>query len=443
MKRDEFNSIFENVEYTDEFKQKMEKKLSSPNKSESDEYIEAVSGVEADNRSRIVHWAGAAAACAILVGSCIGIGLTLKNQIDPVQPEPPVASGITTTGTAAVTTTAETPQDSSHNLSDIDEETAAQLRKFLTEADRNCYLITSPYVDFDQYYDTIHGEISMEELEEQGLAFFGSDFGDGWYYRVTNGKSEQELLDEHHSYFTKDYYDNFDDIVTERDGVAYVTSPPADYYPFHDFEASADEITIKSQSDTEVVIEVAVDCTEAVVDYYQYNKVNSPLPEGYKYTYPQEVVLVNTEDGWRISDYIPYSDFRMRSLYDCPEMQEYIGSEGNIIYNPIIEINPEDFIGIWRVDGDEYGYELNVISADDTKVVFELSSYRSFSTSPITAEILCGGSAYFSTLGDDDNINIEGNLSFNTDGTIYLEITSSESSVVTVGTCITFNTKVQ
>lgn len=324
----------------------------------------------------------------------------------------------------------------------LDEETAAQLRKFLTEADRNCYLITSPYVDFDQYYDTINGKTSMEELEEQGLAFFGCDINDGWYYRVTNGKSEQELLDEHHSYFTEEYYDNFDDIVTERDGVAYVASPPAHYYPFHDFEASADEITIKSKSDTEVVIEVAVDCTEAVVDYYQYNIVNSPLPEGYKYTYPQEIVLVNTEDGWRISDYIPYSDFRRISLYDCPEMQEYIDSEGGIIYNPLIVDNPEEFIGLWRVDGDEYGYELNVISADDIKVVFELSSYRSFGTSPITAEHL-SGYGYFNTLGDDDNINIEGNLNLNTDGTIYLEITSSESSMVTVGTCITFNTKVQ
>lgn len=338
--------------------------------------------------------------------------------------------------------------------SSSDDVVIAYVRNALTEAERYTYALSSPYIGDTHFYDTSDEAYAIE----QGWAIYVDDRF-GTYWLLTNGKTKQDLYDEIYRYFTEDYETNFDELVIERDGKTYVQIQPIDFELFYDYMAMRDEITIKSRSDTEIVLEIQVDCTEAVDEFYALNIGMSVLPEGYRYTYPQKVVLVNTEDGWRISDYIPYSDFRMRSLYDCPEMQEYIDENGNIKAPDADEsndqtssedntsssagINYNDYIGTWRVDGDMYGEELDVISADDTKVVFEYSCYRSFGTFPITAEIYCGGSAYFNTLGADDNINIEGNLNLNSDGTISLEIISSENSMVTAGNRITFNTKVQ
>ncbi len=345
--------------------------------------------------------------------------------------------------------------DIEHEFSnDSAEELKTKLRSMLTEAELYSYTLYSPYFD-DTHIDEVVGSVDPLEL---GWAI---DDGDnfGFFWLLTNGKTKQELYDEIYCYFTEDYETNFDELVIERDGNVYTKIQPSDYNPFHDYTASNDAMEIITRNNKEIVAYINIDCTEAVDEFYALNIGMSVLPEGYRYTYPQEVVFVNTDDGWKISDYIPYSDFRMRSLYDCPEMQEYIDENGNIKVPDADEpndnkssedntsssagINYDDYIGTWRVDGDEYGYELNVISADDAKVVFEYSCYRSFGTSPITAEILCGGSAYFNTLGDDDNINIEGNLNLNSDDTISLEIISSESSMVTAGNRITFNTKVQ
>lgn len=441
--------------------------------------------------------------------------------------------------------------DIEHEFSnDSAEELKTKLRTMLTEAELYSYSICSPYFE-DTHADEVVGSVDPLEL---GWAIMDPDSFD-FYWLITNGKTKQEMLDEIYSYFTEDYETNFDELVIERDGNVYAKIQPLDFDPFHDYTASNDAMEITTRNNKETVVQVYVDCTEAIDYFYANNIGMSVLPEDYKYTYIQKVVLVNTEDGWRISEYTPYAELRNEAIMACPEMQPYIddngminapdvnepidyssyigiwtsdngdtltvhdmndetieftieysgigsvtasavmgneeygqmtyfntmdddsqiGIEGNIYYSEgclsvylhrtenenIPEsvsfykkdeksqsaanggINPADYIGTWRVDGDAYGYELNVISADDTEIVFEYSSYRSFGTSPITAEIYCGGSAYFNTLGADDNINIEGNLNLNSDGTISLEITSSESSMVTVGTCITFNTKVQ
>lgn len=345
--------------------------------------------------------------------------------------------------------------DIEHEFSnDSAEELKTKLRTMLTEADMYSYSIYSPYFD-DTHADEVVGSVDPLEL---GWAI---DDGDnvGFFWLLTNGKTKQDLYDEIYCYFTEDYETNFDELVIERDGNVYTKIQPVDFDPFHNYMASNDFIEIAERNNQEIVAYINVDCTEAVDEFYALNIGMSVLPEGYRYTYPQEVVLVNTENGWRISEYTPYAELRSKAIIDCPEMQPYIDENGMInapdIDEPIdqtssedntsssAEINYSDYIGTWRVDGDEYGYELNVISADDTKVVFELSSYRSFATSPITAEIYCGGSAYFNTLGADDNINIEGNLNLNSDGTISLEIISSESSLITAGDRKTFNTKVQ
>lgn len=438
--------------------------------------------------------------------------------------------------------------DIEHEFSnDSAEELKTKLRTMLTEAERYTYAISSPYIGDTHFYEVV-GSVDPLEL---GWAIYVDD-GFGTYWLLTNGKTKQDLYDEIYRYFTDDYETNFDELVIERDGKTYVQIQPIDFEPFYDYTASNDPIEIAERNNQEIVAYINVDCTEAVDEFYALNIGMSVLPEGYRYTYPQEVVLVNTDDGWKISEYTPYAKLRNEAIIACPEIQEYIdengnikvpdvnesndyssyigvwtsengdkltvhemddetieftieyngiesvtasaamgygqmsyfntmdddsqpGIEGNIYYsegglsvflhqteNETIPtevsfskiggtaqsaayggINPADYIGLWRVDGDEYGYELNVISADDAKVVFEYSSYRSFGTSPITAEILCGGSAYFNTLGDDDNINIEGNLNLNSDGTISLEIISSENSMVTAGNRITFNIKVQ
>lgn len=439
------------------------------------------------------------------------------------------------------------PTESEEPEIPLDEETAAQLRKFLTEAERYTYALSSPYIGDTHFYEVV-GSVDPLEL---GWAIEDTN-GPGFYWLLTNGKTKQDLYDEIYRYFTDDYETNFDELVIERDGKTYVKTQPIDFELFYDYTASNDPIEIAERNNQEIVAYITVDCTEAIDYFYANNIGMSALPEGYRYTYPQEVVFVNTDDGWRISEYTPYAELRNEAIIACPEMQEYIDENGNIKAPDVIEsndyssyigvwtsengdkltvhemddetieftieyngiesvtasaamgygqmsyfntmdddsqtgiegniyygeswlsvflhqtenetiptevsfskigdtaqsaanggINPADYIGLWRVDGDEYGYELNVISADDAKVVFEYSCYRSFGTSPITAEILCGGSAYFNTLGADDNINIEGNLILNSDDTISLEIISSESSMVTAGNRITFNTKVQ
>lgn len=96
MTKNEFNSFFENLDYTNEFKAGMEKKLS---KKTNKNYIDTVSGVEkSSEKNNIVRIVGTIAACAALVGVCIGIGASMKNQIGPDDnPEQPIATEVTTT----------------------------------------------------------------------------------------------------------------------------------------------------------------------------------------------------------------------------------------------------------------------------------------------------------------------------------------------------------
>lgn len=314
----------------------------------------------------------------------------------------------------------------------LDEETVAQLREFLTEAELYSYNLYSPYFD-DTHIDEVVGSVDPLEL---GWAIEDPN-GLGFYWLITNGKTKQEMLDEIYSYFTEGYETNFDELVIERDGNVYTKIQPSDYNSFHDYTAMSDEITIKSKSDTEVVIEVAVDCTEAVDEFYARNIGMSVLPEGYRYTYPQEVVLVNTEDGWRISDYIPYSDFRLRSLYDCPEMQPYIDENGNIKVPDVNESNDySSYIGVWT---SENGDKLTVHDMNDETMEFTIE-YNGIGSVTASAVMGYGQMTYFNTMDDDSQTGIEGNIYYSEGGlSVFLHQTENENIPIDVP----FNTKVQ
>ena len=80
MNKDDFRRSYDEIDYTDEFRTTMRKKLSEPStiKQTSNEYINTVEGVDTMKRNRILHTVTTIAACGVLVTAGGAIGFAIK-----------------------------------------------------------------------------------------------------------------------------------------------------------------------------------------------------------------------------------------------------------------------------------------------------------------------------------------------------------------------------
>lgn len=435
MNKDDFRRSYEEIDFTDEFRTTMRKKLSEPSKikTTSDEYTNTVEGVDTMKRSRILHTVSTIAACGVLITAAGAIGFAIKGTSD--QDSKPLASdddnttnpSQTETSTTEATTTQPQSSDAYFNkfgLPDIDpmnhsdEIIAESVRQYVTAAEEYSFDSMIP-----RSYPECYGEgqdlnvsdphITMDELINRGdIIYDGTEaFYAFWENTLTLDGVKEDVL----SIYSKDYrlLNDIFDGFREENGKLYHEWIGGDFAGFYDFSDS--RIDIVSKDENEIVADVYMDFTTLVsiswLDYSIPEEMEYLFPEDYKYEYPQQITLVRETEGWRVSEYIPKLEITELAKEACPEYQAVLDyNHKDFAYNRFIGTytNVYDMIG----NAPKAEYELNVESIEDNVITFSLSRSGIFSTDSIKATIdpnkrICAG---FDTFGDENNHGIKGNI---------------------------------
>lgn len=435
MNKDDFRKSYEGIDYTDEFRAKMRKKLSEPPeiKMTSDKYENTDEGADTMKRNRIVHIVSTIAACGVIAVAGGAIGFAMKDTPDKDTSKPLTSSqstSVSTSDTSQTETSTTEPQTTEayfnklglpdiDPLNDSDETIAKAVRRYATAADEYSFDSMLPPTYPESYGEgndlNVDGSpITTEDLVNSGKLMIVEN---EWFYAF---KSDTVTLDgvkeDVYSVYSKDYKligEVLDSKFMESDGKAYTAWSGGDFAGFVDFSSA--RVEIKSKDENKIVANLYMDFTTLVscseYDYIIPAEMEYLFPEDYKYEYPQQITLVRENDGWRVSEYIPRHEAQELAKKACPE------------YQAVLDYNYKDFgynrfIGTYTNVSDMIGnapkaeYELHVESIEDNVVTFSLSRYRMFSTDSIKATIdpnkrIC---AVFDTFGDENNPGIKGNI---------------------------------
>lgn len=438
MNRDDFRRSYEEIDFTNEFRTAMRKKLSESSiiKTTSNEYTNTVEGVDTMKRNRILHTVTTIAACGVLVTAGGAIGFAIKGASD--QDSKPLTSSqntsvstsdtsqTETSATEAITTQPQTTEEYFNKLglpdidplNDSDETIAKAVRRYATAADEYSFDSMLPPTYPESYgegndLNSDGSPITVDDLKNSGKLIVTDD---NWFYAFKDDSLTFDIVKEDiYSVYSKDYkllndiYDGF----KEENGKLYHVWTGGDFAGFHDFSAS--RVEIKSKDENKIVADVYMDFTALVshseYDYIIPEEMQYLFPEDYKYEYPQQITLIRENGGWKVSEYIPKREAEELAKEACPEYQAVLDyNYKDFAYNRFIGTytNVYDMIG----NAPKAEYELNVESIEDNVVTFSLSRYRMFSTDTIKATIdpnkrIC---AEFDTFGDENNPGIKGNI---------------------------------
>ncbi|MBO5318614.1 MAG: hypothetical protein J6B01_02255 [Ruminococcus sp.] len=480
MKKDDFRKIYDEIDYTDEFKAEMRKKLSEPAqiRMTSDEYENIVEGVDTMKRNKIMHTLSAIAACGVIVTAAGAVGFAMKgaskNNSEPmssaddditISSQTEVLSTIVTgekstipSQTEALSTiiidensteqTTKDVSDSGNNSTyfnklglpdidpenDTDEEIIEAVRKYVAAADDYSFetMLPSSYPETyaEEWYDDIN--ITVYDAVKRGDMIIDSE--NMWYYAFKEDSLTLEGIKEDVlSVYSEDYrlLDEIWSSFKEENGKIYCKFTGGDFAGFLDFSDS--KIEIKSKDENKIVADVYVDFTDWVTtgyhDYYVPDEMQYLFPEDYRYEYPLQITLVCENSGWRVSEYTNRTDIVTESLEACPEYQavrEYINKGQND--NKLTDYSA--YVCAWNNETDAPGYELNIESINDGIVTFNLSKYRMYSTGSITADTHGTGDptariAEFDTFGDENEPGIRGYIYFRDADSVYVVVHES------------------
>ncbi len=363
MKKDDFRKIYDEIDFTDEFKAKMRKKLSEPAQMRmtSDEYEYTVEGVDTMRRNKIMHTVGAIAACGVLVTAAGAVGFAMKGASKnnsepmnsaseettiPVQTE--VLSTIVTGEKSTETTTeavTEEPTkiiiDSENSTyfnklglpdidpeNDTDEELIEAVRKYVAAADDYSFDTMLPFsypeTYAEQWYDDIN--ITVDDAVKRGDMIIDSK--NMWYYAFKEDSLTLEGIKEDVlSVYSEDYrlLDEIWSSFKEENGKVYCKFTGGDFAGFLDFSDS--RIEIKSKDENKIVADVYVDFTDWITtgyhDYYVPDEMQYLFPEDYRYEYPLQITLVCENSGWRVSEYTNRTDI-VSAVIDPVEYIRYL-----------------------------------------------------------------------------------------------------------------------
>ena len=434
MNKDDFRRSYDEIDYTDEFRTTMRKKLSEPStiKQTSNEYINTVEGVDTMKRNRILHTVTTIAACGVLVTAGGAIGFAIKGASG--QDSKPITSSQSPSVSTSDTSHTETSTTSTQNtdayfnklgLPDIDpvndsnETIAKAIRRYATAADEYSFDSMLPPTYPESYgegndLNADGSPLTMDDLKNSGKLIVTDN---NWFYAFKSDMLTFESIKEDaYSVYSKDYKligQVLDSKFMEKNGKVYASWFGGDFAGFHDFSAS--RIDIKSKDKNNIVADVYMDLTTLVscsdYDYIIPEQMQHLFPEDYKYEYPQQITLVRENGGWRVSEFIPKHEAEELAKEACPEYQAVLDyNYKDFAYNRFIGTyaNVSDMIG----NTPKAEYELKVESIEDNVVTFSLSKYRMFSTDSIKATIdpnkrIC---AEFDTFGDENNPGIKGNI---------------------------------
>lgn len=447
MKNNKFRKAFDNIDYTDEFRQKMRDKLSQPaeavSKTSDEDYSQRVEGVEIIRRSSITRYVRPVAACLAAVVGIGAIGIAMRGAFN--SDEEPLASRL----------------DDNKETTEIATELASvpTLDMFISSK--------IPYTELSGKTDDELHEIGMRYFEaacELHLVNGGTsialncdytksfdDETDMNFYLVQYDKvssiSDAENL--YRSVFSETW--EFEEgFFREQDGSLYYSCDNAAYdnvyyegWEFHFVEAADEKITYR-------------------VDAF----FNDGVAGRNIQTVPCEFSLIPEDGVWKVQSFIYPAGIPMYGGedggVDC-ELPENESSEYEGVTTEAVtensqsaangELNPEDFIGTWRIDGDEYGLELRIISIEENMITFDLSHSGIFKTETITVELEADGEmTYFSTYNDYvTDFEIEGGFILQEDETVYLYVKTASSieektasSIEEInGDRVTFDTRIQ
>ncbi len=455
MRLNEFKSVFEDIDYTPEFKQMMEKKLSAlPAAMFEDKNENTVSGVERIDRSRIFYKVGVVAASAAIVAG--GVGIAARMNKLPVQENPIIPAATDTTDTTGTTDTTvptgmtDTPDTITpvvYPLEYIDEENmtdeelAELMLMIIEDIDYYTYYFATPYqYSSESYYqayesDPEAADKTYEEyaIEKGWLIKIGED-----YAYIADNKSKQTLYDEIYMRFTDDYETGFDALVHERDGKAYCIQSHVDLQVFN--TGCVSDITIKSRNSEEIVLEVYFDYTKDIFEGILPNMIDVSeldLAEDYTYKYPQQVTLKNTDKGWRVSEYKSYSELSIEAFDNCDILKE-AEMKTNQMYK---------FVGTWRQSAfPDKDYEVVVNSAEklpDGRVYadIELKNFEKFDDfrTQIDYNEDVFGSFYITGKNGEE---YHCNFNLRDDGTIYFYLMEKNELESHGVMCFTFDEKI-
>lgn len=466
MKKDDFHKIYDDIDFTDEFKAKMRKKLSEPAqiRMTSGKYENTVEGVDTMKRNKIMHTLGAIAACGVIVTAAGAVGFAMKgaskHDSEPMSsatdditiPSQTEVLSTIVTGEKSTETTTEAPTkiiiNSENNSTyfnklglpdidpenDTDEEIIEVVRKYVTAADEYSFETMLPFSYPKTYAEEWYADINItvDDAVKRGDIIIDSE--NMWYYafkenRLTLEGIKEDVL----SVYSEDYrlLDEIWSCFKEENGKVYCKFTGGDFAGFLDFSDS--RIEIKSKDENKIVADVYVDFTDWTTtgyhDYYVPEEMQYLFPEDYKYVYPQQITLVYENSGWRVSEYTNRTDIVAKALEACPEYQavrEYINKEHT--ENKLTDYST--FVCVWNNETDAPGYELNIESIDDGIVTFNLSRYRMYSTGSITADTHGTGDptariAEFDTFGDENEPGIRGYIYFRDADSVYVAVHES------------------
>lgn len=434
MNKDDFRKSYEGIDYTDEFKAKMRKKLSEPPeiKMTSDKYDNTVEGEDNMKRSRIVHIVSTIAACGVIAVAGGAIAFAMKDT--PDKDSKPLTSGqntsvstsdtsqTETSATEAITTQPQTTEEYFNKLglpdidpvNDSDETIAKAIRRYAAAADEYSFDSMLPPAYPESYGEghdlNLDGSLlTMDDLKNSGKLI---ETDDNCFYAFKSDMLTFESIKEDvYSVYSKDYKligQILDSKFMEKNGKVYASWFGGDFAGFHDFSSS--RVDIRSKDENKVVADVYMDFTTLVscggYGYTIPEQMQYLFPEDYKYEYPQQITLVHENGGWRVSEYIPRHEAEKLAKEACPEYQAVLDYNNK-------GMNYDDFIGTW-IDEYESGYELSIKSIKDSIVTFDITEIRTNSTESIISEIDFTDRyiARFETSGDEDVPGVKGNIEF-------------------------------
>ncbi len=329
---------------------------------------------------------------------------------------------------------------------DSDKEIIEALRKYVTAADEYSFESMLPHS-----YPDCYGEgndinvsdpyITMDDLVNRGDIIYDED--EAFYAFLGDTLTLDNVKEDVLSVYSTDYklLDKIFDRFREKNGKLYHTWMGGDFAGFYDFSDS--RIEVKSKDENKIVANVYMDFTDHIkpvyygsdyTDYYG-NYVPEEMMylfgDDYKYEYPMQITLIHENNGWRISEYTNRNAITWQAKEACPEYQaikEY-NDKHQAVYeeNVTALIEYSDFIGTWTVDGNTNGYELCIISIEDSVVTFRFSKYRTFVTGLLTGTIdysdSTGRMVKIDTYGSEDGTGLRGYIYFSDTNNILLSVT--------------------
>lgn len=434
MNKDDFRKSYEGIDYTDEFKAKMRKKLSEPPeiKMTSDKYDNTVEGEDNMKRSRIVHIVSTIAACGVIAVAGGAIAFAMKDTPDkdskPLTSDQNTSvstsdtSQTETSATEAITTQPQTTEEYFNKLglpdidpvNDSDETIAKAIRRYATAADEYSFDSMLPPAYPESYGEgndlNLDGSpLTMDDLKNSGKLIVTDD--DSFYAFKSDMITFESIKEDVYSVYSKDYKligQILDSKFMEKNGKVYASWFGGDFAGFHDFSSS--KVDVRSKDENKIVADVYMDFTTLVscggYGYTIPEQMQYLFPEDYKYEYPQQITLVRENGGWRVSEYIPRHEAEELAKEACPEYQAVLDYNNK-------GLNYDDFIGTW-IDEYESGYELSIKSIKDSIVTFDITEIRTNSTESIISEIDFTDRyiARFETSSDEDVPGVKGNIEF-------------------------------